>query len=66
MNRQRKLAEEPKIDQIKAVNKGLAADVEAHKKREAQMTQLKDEITRERSVLTEQNVRMNTCCFAAF
>lgn len=56
MNRQRKLAEEPRAEEIKNINRNLATELEAYKRQETLMTQTKDEVSRERASLMEQNV----------
>ncbi|KAF9958697.1 kinetochore-associated Ndc80 complex subunit nuf2 [Modicella reniformis] len=53
--RQRDLADGPKVEEIKTANKNLAAELEAYKKQEMQTTRLKDEVSKERTALTEQN-----------
>jgi hypothetical protein len=57
MARQRKQAEEPKVEEIKNINRNLATELEAYKKREVQQSKLKDEVAYELTVLGEQLVR---------
>ncbi|KAI8353821.1 Nuf2 family-domain-containing protein [Mortierella sp. GBAus27b] len=51
--RQKRLAEEPKIDEIKVANKSLASDLEIYKKKEMEVTRIKDEVSKERATLNE-------------
>ncbi|KAI1315017.1 kinetochore-associated Ndc80 complex subunit nuf2 [Mortierella claussenii] len=57
--RQQKLQQEPKIEEYKVVNQALAEEMEICKKREAQTTRQKDEVTKERHLLNEQSKELS-------
>ncbi|KAF9434052.1 kinetochore-associated Ndc80 complex subunit nuf2 [Entomortierella beljakovae] len=57
--RQRRQAQEPKVEENKGINQGLAMEMEVLKKREAQSAQQKDDVSRERQTLNEQNKELN-------
>ncbi|KAF9199583.1 kinetochore-associated Ndc80 complex subunit nuf2 [Haplosporangium sp. Z 27] len=59
ISRQRRLAQEPKVEEIKIVNQNLAMELEVLKKRESQMARQKDEVTKERHALNEQNKELS-------
>ncbi|KAF9113667.1 kinetochore-associated Ndc80 complex subunit nuf2 [Mortierella sp. AM989] len=59
ISRQRRLAQEPKVEETKIINQRLAMEMEVLKKQEAQTTRQKDEISRERHALNEQNKELN-------
>jgi hypothetical protein len=54
--RQRKIAQEPRVEELKVINQNLALEMEVYKKKEVETTQLKDDVTKERSLLVERNV----------
>ncbi|KAF9089775.1 kinetochore-associated Ndc80 complex subunit nuf2 [Mortierella sp. AD031] len=58
--KQRKIAQEPRVEEYKAVNQSLAMEMEEYKKQEIQTTRLKDEVIRERNGLVERNRELNT------
>lgn len=45
------------MEELKVINQNLASEMEVYKKKEVETTHLKDEVTKERSLLVERNVR---------
>jgi len=45
------------VEELKVINQNLASEMEVYKKKEVETTHLKDEVTKERSLLVERNVR---------
>lgn len=46
------------MEELKVINQNLASEMEVYKKKEVETTHLKDEVTKERSLLVERNVRI--------
>lgn len=44
------------MEELKITNQNLALEMEVYKKKEIETTQLKDDVTKERSLLVERNV----------
>ncbi|KAF9175450.1 kinetochore-associated Ndc80 complex subunit nuf2 [Mortierella sp. AD011] len=59
ISRQRRQAQEPKVEETKIVNQNLAMEMEVLKKQEAQTTRHKDEVARERHALNEKNKELS-------
>jgi hypothetical protein len=55
--RQRRIAQEPRVEEVKAMNQSLALQIEELKKQEEETTRQKDVVTQERAGLVERNVR---------
>ncbi|KAF9328541.1 Nuf2 family-domain-containing protein [Linnemannia elongata] len=57
--KQRRIAQEPRVEELKVINQNLASEMEVYKKKEVETTHLKDEVTKERSLLVERNRELN-------
>ncbi|KAG0295281.1 kinetochore-associated Ndc80 complex subunit nuf2 [Dissophora globulifera] len=53
-HKQRKLAQEPKVEEQKAINERLADDLQTYQRREHDVKRRKDEVTKERRILNER------------
>lgn len=51
------------MEELKVINQNLASEMEVYKKKEVETTHLKDEVTKERSLLVERNVRALSLLF---
>ncbi|KAF8934003.1 kinetochore-associated Ndc80 complex subunit nuf2 [Dissophora ornata] len=58
--KQRKLAQEPKVEEQKAINQHLDAELEVYKKREFETKKQKDEVIKERMALSERHKELTT------
>ncbi|KAF9900696.1 kinetochore-associated Ndc80 complex subunit nuf2 [Linnemannia zychae] len=53
--KQRRIAQEPRVEELKTTNQSLALQMEEFKKQEEETTRLKDVVTQERAGLVERN-----------
>ncbi|KAF9928180.1 kinetochore-associated Ndc80 complex subunit nuf2 [Linnemannia zychae] len=57
--KQKRIAQEPRVEELKIINQNLALEMEEYKRQEIETTRLKDEVTKERSGLAERNKELN-------
>ncbi|KAG0272095.1 kinetochore-associated Ndc80 complex subunit nuf2 [Linnemannia exigua] len=53
--KQRKIAQEPRVEELRIMNQNYALEMEEYKKQEMETTRLKDEVTQERGGLVERH-----------